>query len=532
MNRRTKKLHINQQTILELCGKKQNFFLIPDYQRPYEWGNDECQQLWDDLYGFAMPNDNHKEFMKDDEYFLGPIVMFENNERDGKYEIIDGQQRLTTLMLLLRAFYTDIEALKDEDSIKVRELIEQCIYKTDEIDKPQKDILKIDSEVATENDKEEFFSILKSGSINEKMKSKYAYTYKFFLEKIADITKKALYTPYLQLRILRNCIILPIIAESQDTALRIFSTLNDRGKPLSDTDIFKAKFYKYFLNNGKKDEFIKRWKDLENISKEIFAVTDGAPMDELFTRYMYYKRAKKKISNTTVEGLRKFYEKNNYELLCSEDTFNDLEFLADFWLKIYRQDDCFSKRILQKLFVLKYSPNSMWTYLVTTYFFKYKNKNNELDEKDFCFFLDKIIAFIFGYSLIKPGISALKIPVFAELVNIINNSQIDCVKIFSQSDYLSMFIEGSYNIDQQIGNLCIWGRHNRVAERKIKIFKIPLSWIYKFLFKVERTKILYKEKINQIPPINAKPHEESLFRVRVNGNLNSNDIDVQMKDLK
>ncbi len=167
------------------------------------------------------------------------------------------------------------------------------------------------------------------------------------------------------------------------------------------------------------------WKELENIYKEIFVVTYGASMDELFTRYMYYKRAKQKISNTTVEGLRKFYEKNNYELLCSEDTFNDLEFLADFWLKIYRQDDCFSKRILQKLFVLKYSPNSMWTYLVTTYFFKYKNKNNELDEKDFCFFLDKIIAFIFGYSLIKPGISALKIPVFAELVNIINNSQID-----------------------------------------------------------------------------------------------------------
>ena len=67
------------------------------------------------------------------------------------------------------------------------------------------------------------------------------------------------------------------------------------------------------------------WKDLENIYKEIFAVTYGAPMDELFTRYMYYKRAKQKISNTTVEGLRKFYEKNNYELLCSEDTFNDLK---------------------------------------------------------------------------------------------------------------------------------------------------------------------------------------------------------------
>ncbi len=45
------------------------------------------------------------------------------------------------------------------------------------------------------------------------------------------------------------------------------------------------------------------WKDLENIYKEIFVVTYGAPMDELFTCYMYYKRAKQKISNTTVEGL-------------------------------------------------------------------------------------------------------------------------------------------------------------------------------------------------------------------------------------
>lgn len=424
----SKKLNVNQQTILELCGNNHTFFLIPDYQRPYEWGIEECQQLWDDLYGFAIPNDNHENFDKDDEYFLGPIVMFKNNERAGKYEIIDGQQRLTTLMLLLRAFYSNIETLKDAESIKVKENIAKCIWKTDEFDKPDKNILKIDSEVATENDKEEFFSILKDGIVTEKMKSKYAFTYKFFQEKIEDTREKALYIPYLPNRILRNCIILPIEAESQDTALRIFSTLNDRGKPLSDTDIFKAKLYKYFSNKGKKNEFMKRWKHIENIAKEIFAVTYGAPMDELFTRYMYYKRAVQNISNTTVEGLRKFYEKNNYELLCQEETFDNIELLAEFWLKIYRQDDSFSKRVLQKLFVLQYAPNSMWTYLVTVYFFKYKNKNNELNEIEFYNFLDKIIAFIFGYSLIKPGVSALKIPIFTELVNIINNIPIEFKK--------------------------------------------------------------------------------------------------------
>ena len=70
----------------------------------------------------------------------------------------------------------------------------------------------------------------------------------------------------------------------------------------------------------------------------------------------------------------------------------------------------------------------MWTYLVTAYFFKYKNKNNELNEIEFYNFLNKIIGFIFGYSLIKPGVSALKIPVFTELVNIMNNVPIEFKK--------------------------------------------------------------------------------------------------------
>ena len=63
---------------------------------------------------------------------------------------------------------------------------------------------------------------------------------------------------------------MPIEAESQDTALRIFSTLNDRGKPLSDTDIFKAQFYKFYSDQGRKEEFISRWKALEELSDKIF----------------------------------------------------------------------------------------------------------------------------------------------------------------------------------------------------------------------------------------------------------------------
>ena len=133
---------------------------------------------------------------------------------------------------------------------------------------------------------------------------------------------------YLPNRIMNNCILLPIEAESQDTALRIFSTLNDRGKPLSDTDIFKAQFYKYYSDKGQKEEFIRRWRDLEAICEEIFSSATGSPMDELFTRYMYFERAKQGNKNTTTEALRKFYERDKYKLLKNDHICKYMGFSA------------------------------------------------------------------------------------------------------------------------------------------------------------------------------------------------------------
>jgi len=120
------KLNIDQKTIRELLTDKHADFLIPDYQRPYAWGEDECSTLWDDLFAFAFPNDDFEQFDSgSDEYFLGPIVTFKNDE--GKLEIIDGQQRLTTIMLLLRAFYDKFANMKDKQSVKTRATISECI---------------------------------------------------------------------------------------------------------------------------------------------------------------------------------------------------------------------------------------------------------------------------------------------------------------------------------------------------------------------------------------------------------------------
>lgn len=419
------KLNVDQKTIKDLFQDKRSDFLIPDYQRPYAWGEAECQTLWDDIFAFAIPDEGSTVFDSNSEYFLGPIVMFKN-EQNGKLEIIDGQQRLTTLMLLLRAFYARFGHMQDEASLFTKQNIERCLWKTNEFGKPNMSALKIDSEVATDKDKDEFLEILRSGSVTKAQKSSYAANYRFFqtcIEMFLD--RYPSYFAYLPTRIMNNCILLPIEAESQDTALRIFSTLNDRGKPLSDADIFKAQFYKFYTGLGKKDDFIKRWKSLEELCEKIFHPNTGTPMDELFTRYMYYVRATKGNKSSTTEALRKFYEKDSYALLRNEETFDNLIILAHFWEDVSNQDkDRFTARILRRLFVLNYAPNGMWTYFVSVYFMQNKDDSGLLEDDGFFAFLNKIIGFIWTYAVTNPGVNALRTPVYSEMVNIVNRQPV------------------------------------------------------------------------------------------------------------
>jgi Protein of unknown function DUF262/Protein of unknown function (DUF1524) len=418
------KLNVDQKTIFLLLSDKKSDFLIPDYQRPYAWEESQCQTLWDDIFSFAFPDNNCDKFDSNEEYFLGSIVTFENDQN--KKEVIDGQQRLTTLMLLLRAFYTKFGSMQDENSKSTRERIAQCLWKTNEFGQADLNVLKIDSEVATDNDKDEFLEILRTGIVRLDQKSNYAKNFRFFQSRIdAFLNEYPSYFPYLPARILGNCILLPIEAESQDTALRIFSTLNDRGLPLSDADIFKAQFYKHYSLKGQKDEFIDQWKELEEITGRIFKPVNGTPMDELFTRYMYYVRAKQGIKSSTTEALRKFYEKGKYAVLKQDDTLPNLKILVDFWQDVNTQnEDRFSKKILRKLFILNYGPNSMWTYFLSVYFLHKKDAKGLLEESDLEVFLDKIIAFVWAFSFTNPGVNALRTPIYAEMVNIVNDKDV------------------------------------------------------------------------------------------------------------
>ena len=421
------KLNVDQKSIHALLSDRKADYIIPDYQRPYAWDEDSCQTLWDDIFSFAIPDNDATKFDRNDEYFLGSIVTFENDKK--QQEVIDGQQRLTTFMLLLRAFYDRFTKMQDQGSKDFSERIASCIWKTDEMGKPDKDHLKIDSVVATDKDKEEFLSILRTGIVNDNQTSRYANNFRFFLKKVDEfINSFPTFAKNLPARILNNCILMPIEAESQDTALRIFSTLNDRGLPLSDSDIFKAQFYQYYKQKSEddRDEFIKDWKKLEETCEKIFHPITGTPMDDLFTRYMYFIRAKRDNNkSSTTESLRRFYERDKYSVLKQDDTFENLKDLAQFWEDITDQNrERFSEEVLKKLFILNYAPNSMWNYFISVYYLANRTEDGKLDDEDFKMFLDRTIAFIWGYAIMHPGVNALRTPIFAEMLNIVNLNEV------------------------------------------------------------------------------------------------------------
>ncbi len=108
-----------------------------------------------------------------------------------------------------------------------------------------------------------------------------------------------------------------------------------------------------------------------------------------------------------------------------DQTFENLIDLADFWNDVQNQSiDRFSDRILRKLFVLNYAPNSMWTYFVSVYYMTNRADNGLLEDEAFYQFLNRTIAFVWAYAVTNPGVNALRTPLFAEMINIVEGKPV------------------------------------------------------------------------------------------------------------
>lgn len=232
-------------------------YLIPDYQRRYTWDKTQCQRLMDDLFDVY---DGHSEH-----HFLGCLVIAKNNEGIPRWEVIDGQQRLTTLSLVIKALF-NIGALglqtKRENPILARML------KTED-DEGNLAELRLKSEV-WDRDKQNYEEVLLDKTITapgNAFHSNYQSIYGELKEKLAISAGGDGLGKFIKM--LRNSVFLmPIECESLDSALNIFQTLNDRGMPLGDSDIFKARMYKH-TDAERRKQFVTDWNELVECEKII-----------------------------------------------------------------------------------------------------------------------------------------------------------------------------------------------------------------------------------------------------------------------
>ncbi|MDR0408177.1 MAG: DUF262 domain-containing HNH endonuclease family protein [Campylobacteraceae bacterium] len=431
-------LHVSKKTIGKLFGEMQNRkFVIPDYQRPYKWDTEKCETLWNDIENFAIT-----EAKTDTDYFLGTIVSYTN---DNNQEVIDGQQRITSLLLMLRAFYKKLEdMIEDEDVIGLKNQLAPCIWDINPISQKISDKTKIhvESLVATEDDNDMFHKILETGNSDEDSHDSYSENYRFFKAQCDEYAEKnPLQWKQLCVTILQKCIILPIECITQDTALTIFSTLNDRGMPLADSDIFKAQLYRNCDTEEKRKEFTQTWKELTQICKRA-----NTSLDNIFRYYTHVLRARGNDKSREI-GLRSFYATNKYEKLKDNNLLDEIILLANFWLYINtgiepNEEDRYKISIENRKYLhcLFCYPNDYWKYVVSVFFIK--NKNNDTFDNDLNILLKKLSAFLLAKFIETPSVNAIKDDIFAACISIQNNNEFQVKFILDEELILARI--GSY----------------------------------------------------------------------------------------
>ncbi|TPH73562.1 DUF262 domain-containing protein [Helicobacter pylori] len=282
----------SEESYLQDILKDKLYYQIPIYQRPYQWTEENCEKLLDDLF-FNYEDD------REGDYFCGSLVLVKSDPRSKTeiYDIVDGQQRLSTFILLAKVLATLYSERLDPTKSKSQEYLQESWSDRHE-HKGKKKKKRLDFDVVGFSAKKDFQDALdffddldasksKNSKSNGSSKSKNNYLknaiyLKDYLEKkeIEDIDDfiEWLYS---------NVVFITITCPDADKALRIFNVLNARGLALNATDIFKGELLKELTEVKEQEELATRWEDLYQK-----CLDNGFTMETLFSQYLVYLEPK------------------------------------------------------------------------------------------------------------------------------------------------------------------------------------------------------------------------------------------------
>ncbi len=296
----------SEDSYLQDILKDKLYYQIPIYQRPYQWTEENCEKLLDDLF-FNYEDD------REGDYFCGSLVLIAISE-DSKvktYDVVDGQQRLSTFILLAKVLATLYPVNDESQEYLQRSWSDRHEYRG------KKKKKRLDFDLVGSSAKKDFQDALdffddldaskgENSKSNGSSKSKNNYLknaicLKNYLEKkeIKDIDD---FIEWLYC----NVVFVTITCPDADKALRIFNVLNARGLALNATDIFKGELLKELTEEKEQEELATRWEDLRQK-----CLDNGFTMETLFSQYLVYFYAKTsrekmdKSLNTQFDELQK-----------------------------------------------------------------------------------------------------------------------------------------------------------------------------------------------------------------------------------
>lgn len=282
-----------------LNGNKQ--FLIPVYQRYYSWDIEQCRRLWNDIVDMQKRNKAG--------HFVGSIVnIAEQAMPTGvqKYMIIDGQQRMTTLTLLLLALRDYAIQHPEDTTINYRRIDNMLLKNEYEVGGERYKLL------LTETDRDILIRLVESKPIPDGTKSRLIDNYKFFSGKIADrdLQPAEIYESIGKLQIVNIT-----LDRTMDDAQAIFESLNSTGKELSESDLIRN----YVLMGLEPSEQTYVYEHLWRPMEQLFVYeTQDSVMDSFFRHYLTMK-----LTRIPKQG-RVYEEFKLYHLNCEFGTIREL----------------------------------------------------------------------------------------------------------------------------------------------------------------------------------------------------------------
>ncbi len=360
----TKGLIEANKGILKKIFSEEFWFIVPQYQRLYVWQEENIQELIDDLY-YAFENKQNSE------YFLGALVLKRTTEKEFReYEILDGQQRLTTLCMMMAV---------------IRDLIKKPQYKytlSQMIYQEENELLKVPSrnriKYNTRDKVKDFVKdyIIANGSTRKRDLVNYHEDTNISVSNMAKAisTMHTIFDNKENLEafavfLLNNVLFIYVSTDNTEDAFRLFTILNDRGIPLSNADILKS------INIGEigeedLDEYSKHWEYLEE------------KYHKGFDRFLSFVRTIL-LKNKPSSNLLDEYEKNIYQKNILKKGKNTIDFLIELdgiYDKIIDlNDENLSNEYKNLVTIMKLGLHSdEWIPTVLSYFLKFEYYN--LDE--------------------------------------------------------------------------------------------------------------------------------------------------------